>query len=252
MNFKLVKCIFFVFCNFSVLPYDHPGSNSFIEFGAVKNRSTFGYQVYAPYAVPKFVLGPVTLEAFRLNVDLLEFGEFKIGPMMAYNFTPYAGTEIAHLNGMKRSGFIETGLLGSLSIPMGMMFFHASRALHDEPGNIFKIAVASGIPLISMKSNHIWLNILAEYSYLTKATSSYMFGVRDNESRVNRGAHTINGLGLFTLVTGLWTPISKNWWINLTYKFDNFENKILKSPIVTRDTEETLMLGLMYSFGDLN
>lgn len=250
MNIKIIISLSVFLSYFSSLAYNHPGSGSFVEVGAVRNRSTFGYKVHSPYAVPKFISGPVTLEAFRLNADLLEFGDFKIGPMAAYNFTPYAGTEIDTLKGMKRSGFLEAGILGSLSIPMGMMFFHATKAFHDEPGNIFKIALATGIPLMALNENHIWLNILTEYTYLTKATSSYMFGVRDEEATTSRTSHTVNGLTQFTLVAGLWTPITNSWWINLTYKFDNFDNKILKSPIVSRDKEETLMLGIMYSFGD--
>jgi len=249
MKLKLTLIFSIILCNFSTLAYNHPGNGNFIEAGAVQNRSVYGYKVHSPYAVPKFSLGPVTLEAFRLNVDILDFGSFKLGPVASYNFAPYAGTEIDHLSGMKRNGFFEAGLLGSLSIPMGMMFFHTTKALHDNSGNIFKVALASGLPLVPLNGNHIWLNLLAEYSYLSKATASYMFGVREEEVTNVRPSHVIDGLNQVSIITGLWTPIHKNWWINLTYKYDNFGNKILESPIVSRDTEETLMLGLMYSFG---
>lgn len=237
--------------HFNSLGYSHPGAESFIELGIVKNRSVLGYEVIVPYGVPKFVFGPVTLEAFRLNVDILEFGAIKIGPMVNYNFMGYSGKETGILAGMKRSGFLETGLLATISVPMGMVFAHASKANHDEPGNIFKVSYATGIPLYPMNGNHLWLNLMGEYTYYSRETASYIYGVKEREQTSTRSQHTIDGVSAFSTILGLWTPMSKKWWINLTYKVDNYDNKILKSPIVSRDSEETFMLGLLYSFGKL-
>ncbi len=256
MSMNRVKYIFLalLFIANSTQAYNHPGAGSFFEVGVTENESPYGYQVITPHAVPKFSYGPVTLEGFRFNVDIINTEKFKLGPVTNYTFSPYAGTEIQHLEGMKRNGFFDLGALATLSLPFGELFLQANKALHDESkGMTYKVSFGSGLPLMSLNGNHIWLNILLEYVHMAKGTANYSFGVRSDEALVNRNAHSINeSINVFTSILGLWTPLSNNFWLTATFKADHFDKKILESPIVQRNRDVTMMMGLMYSFGDLN
>lgn len=235
--------------NLNAFEYIHPGQGSFLELGAIKTWAPYGYELYAPYAAPKFSYGRATLQGFRLNYDVFQSELFKIGPMLQYNFSPYAGTETKTLEGMKRNGFVNFGALASISIPFGEIFLSFEKTKHDEPnGQIAKMGYGTGIPLFRTGAGHIWFNIMLEYSLISSNTATYLFGVKESEERANRPATELPNISLFTSILGIWTPIGNNFWINLTYKVDNYDKVILKSPIVKKDKDTAVMLALMYDF----
>ncbi|OIQ20682.1 MAG: hypothetical protein BM556_01720 [Bacteriovorax sp. MedPE-SWde] len=245
----IISLSFFVTTNAEL---HHPGTGSFIETGALQTRAVYGYKVNTFYGVPKFDYGDFSIEGFRSNYNLISSDFIKIGPLLSYNFMPYDQGDIDHLSEMDRSDFFEIGLLTSISLPFGQLFLQQSKALHDSPGYNYKASFGTGIPLYKTAKSNIWLNIMLEYAFISSNTANYLFGVNESEVTKTRPQFTSTRSKLFTSIWGLWTPLAGNWWINATYKIDKFNKEIISSPIVRRRVDSTLMIGLMYSFGNLN
>jgi hypothetical protein len=69
--------------------YKHPGFGNFLEAGAMRLNSFYGDSRINPYIIPRLSNGELTLEAFRLNWDILELGIIQFGPMINYNVSPF-------------------------------------------------------------------------------------------------------------------------------------------------------------------
>lgn len=245
---KVIVTLFILLFILECYAYDHPGSSNFIETGGLRSKAVYGYEVTTFYGVPKFDYGNLSVEGFKSSYWIYHSEKLKLGPLVSYFFTPYSQKDSAHLSGMKRKGFFELGGVVEASIPFGRLQFSLAKTTHEKDGNIIRLSYATGVPLIPLNGSHIWLNIMLEYASHSSSTSSYLFGVKSSEATSSRPEYNLDRLGVFTSILGLWTPLNKSWWLNLTYKADNFEEEITKSPIVSRELDSTLMLGLMYSF----
>jgi outer membrane scaffolding protein for murein synthesis (MipA/OmpV family) len=228
--------------------YNHPGRGNFFEFGSVVSKSPYGYEVNSLYGVPRFSQGRFTLEALRLDYDLYQSNYFNFGPVLNYNFSPYAGTERDSLDGMSREGFADYGLLVDIFIGFGQVFIQYTKADHENSGDIFRATLASAIPLLAINSNHIWLNFYFEYSKYSANTASYFFGVKEDEATVKRPRTEIQDLESFTQIYGLWSPITESLWLNLTYRYEAFHKDIELSPIIERHWDQSFLIGLMFTF----
>lgn len=190
----------------------------------------------------------MTLEAFKLDYDIIQTNFLNIGPVISYNFPPYDGNETSILEDMERSGFVDYGILIDFSVIIGKLFVQYTRADHKDPGGIFKTTFASAVPLLKFGQSHMWLNFYFEYSMYSSSTANYLFGISADEVNSNRPEFSLDELESFTQIYGLWTPIYGQFWFNLTYKLEKFANDILLSPIVKRRTDKSVLIGLMYSF----
>jgi hypothetical protein len=229
--------------------YHHPGSGHFIDVGTTQNLSTYGYRVQVPHAYAQFKRGRFSLEGFRATYSLFKTSHLEVGPSLQYNFMPYSGKEISTLVGMKRPGYLDYGFMTQMNLPLGVLALNGAITGHKSPGYYFKLGYGTGVPILRLGRNHIWLNLQLEYTLLSEATTTYLFGVREEEASSLRPQYRLPKGDLFTGIFGLWTPILSNYWLTLTYKSDHYSKSVVKSPIVSRNFEETLLLGLMYAFG---
>jgi outer membrane scaffolding protein for murein synthesis (MipA/OmpV family) len=230
--------------------FNHPGEGDFLEIGLVESRSVYGQKVKAPYGVPRFNYRNLTLESTKLDYDLFKTDVLSIGPMINYNFAPYDGSDgsATILNGMKRKGFIDYGVLVEVFVGLGQVFAQYTKGTNDNSGYIAKLAYGTGIPLIPMQGNHMWFNIMLEYTNYSSSLASYMFGVKSSESNSSRPEFTFKNINSFTQIYGLWTPVYGSLWLNFTYRLEKFDKKLLDSPIVSKRYDQSLLAGIMYSF----
>jgi len=249
---KLILLLFIVFVTpIFAESYNHPGDGSFLEVGTVKNKSPYGYSVDTFYLVPRLEIGSFTLESTKLNYHIIKTKPFSIGPMINYNFKPYDGTEINTLSNMLRKSYWNYGLLAELEVPLGRLFAQVTKSTHENPGYINKLSYGSGIPLLKLNSNYIWINLMFEYTYYSSSVVSYLFGVKEHEVTINREKINLENTSSFSQIYGLWTPVSKYLWINLTYRLEKFDKNILESNIVRSKNDQSILLGLMYSFNKI-
>lgn len=228
--------------------YEHPGNKNFFEIGYLKTNSVYATQAYSPYAVLRYEIDRFTIEGLKIDYDLVSSEFVKIGPSLSVNFAPYSQKDSPLLSGLKRKFFVEYGLLFDISIPIGQIFLNISKTKNIEDGYISRAAYATGIPLLKLKSNYLWLNIYMEYSKYSKEVSQYLFGVYKNEENIFRSSTNLGSLGSFTQIYGLWTPIYDNFWSTVTLKVEKFDAEIVKSPIVSRRVDQIIMLGVLISY----
>jgi outer membrane scaffolding protein for murein synthesis (MipA/OmpV family) len=228
--------------------YNHPGAGSFIEVGRVRNKSPYGYKVYSFYGVPKFSSEAIDIESTKVDANLFKFRDLTIGPVISYNFTPYSGEESELISGMSRKAFFDYGIMMEQGIGFGQLSLTFTRTTHEGPGYISKFSYATGVPLLPLGSNHIWLNILLEYSFYSQKVAHYLFGVNAHEQKSERPAYKVSKTKSLSQIYGLWTPIYGGFWFNLTYRLERFDDNILASPIVVKRNDQSILAGLMYAF----
>ena len=232
--------------------YKHPGTGSFFEIGRLLSKSVHGNELYTSYAVPKFDYGRFSIEGLTLNYNVFDGDIVKFGPVGTYNFQPYSSSDIEILANMERKAYFDLGVISKISIPFGELSLSYVTAHHENQGEKLKVSFATALPLLALNGTHVWLNIQLEHASISAPTANYLFGVDAAEATPSRLQYQSEELELSTTILGLWTPINSDWWINLTYIVDRYETKIKESPIVSNRVDSVLMLGLMYSFGDLN
>lgn len=128
--------------------YKHPGFGNFLEAGAMRLNSFYGDSRINPYIIPRLSNGELTLEAFRLNWDILELGIIQFGPMINYNVSPFFGSDAKIIQGMERDGFVEYGGLATLDLFVGKLFVHYADS--SENGNNLKTSFLSALPILGL------------------------------------------------------------------------------------------------------
>lgn len=243
------RLVFLIILSISTFAnYDHPGSGNFFEVGYLETSAVYGYSVTTAYAVLKYQYTDFTIEGFKLDYDLISTDFFKIGPYVNFNFPAYSENDKAILNGLTRKSFLDYGALLDVSIPIGQIFLQAGKTTVIENGSIFRAAYASGVPLYKFHNNYIWLNLYLEYSKYSKSVSQYLFDIEDSEETSRRKSYGLGAITSFTQIYGLWTPLTNNFWITLTLKVEKFDENIKKTSIVTKQVDQLLMAGILFSF----
>lgn len=172
---------------------------------------------------------------------------FQASLIAAPNFQGYDASDSDELTGMNDAD-PSFNVGGSVMLKTPPLISTLS-AVHDISGNTSGNTVtakfATGLPLMNKK---LVLSPSVSFAYQDTNIVNYYYGVSNSEATSSREAYSPGGTvnTIFGLVAMY--QLSPHWRTNATYLFTKFGDEIADSPIVSRGTSSTVMLGVSYLF----
>lgn len=124
-------------------------------------------------------------------------------------------------------------------------------AVHDisgrTAGNTASAKFSTGLPLMDKR---LVLSPSVTFAYQDSNVVNYYYGVGNSEATATRSAYSPGGTINTTAGLVAMYKLSQHWQTNFTYMFTKFGNEIADSPIVSRSTSSTVLLGISYLFGE--
>ena len=180
-----------------------------------------------------------------LSYKFFDDGKATVSGAVAPRLRPYRSSYSADLSGMKRTNFYDGKLNASYKISrvLTTRFEIATELTNKFNGTAANLSLSQFIP--------VWRQpfiLTAGVKWYDSNRSNYFYGVNSNEVSGARTQYSPGSSTLPYIAINTFYPLTKrtNLFANVNVNF--LPNNVVNSPIVTKKSSASLLLGLNYQF----